>query len=152
MKIIYYNRREISPAPDFPCTYVSSMDELLKQSDVVSLNLPLNDKTKGSFGKKQFDMMKEGAALVNTARGAIVDEEALIEALESGKVRLLLAYLSARWIRADAKLATAGLDVFPNEPEINPKLRAMKHITILPHMGTETRDTQKKVSLAQGIQ
>lgn len=64
------------------------MDELLKQSDVVSLNLPLNDKTKGSFGKKQFDMMKEGAALVNTARGAIVDEEALIEALESGKVSL----------------------------------------------------------------
>ena len=62
------------------------MDELLKQSDVVYLNLPLNDKTKGSFGKKQFDMMKEGAALVNTARGAIVDEEALIEALESGKV------------------------------------------------------------------
>ena len=86
MKIIYYNRREISPKPDFPCTYVSSMDELLKQSDVVSLNLPLNDKTKGSFGKREFDMMKEGAALVNTARGAIVDEEALIEALESGKV------------------------------------------------------------------
>lgn len=87
MKIIYHNRKELSPKPDFPCTYVSTMDELLKQSDVVSLNLPLNDKTKGSFGKKQFDMMKEGAALVNTARGAIVDEEALIEALESGKVR-----------------------------------------------------------------
>lgn len=87
MKIIYHNRKELSPKPDFPCTYISTMDELLKQSDVVSLNLPLNDKTKGSFGKKQFDMMKEGAALVNTARGAIVDEEALIEALESGKVR-----------------------------------------------------------------
>lgn len=86
MKIIYHNRRELSPKPDFPCTYVSTMDELLQQSDVVSLNLPLNDKTKGSFGKKQFDMMKDGAALVNTARGAIVDEEALIEALESGKV------------------------------------------------------------------
>ena len=69
------------------------MDELLKQSDVVSLNLPLNDKTKGSFGKKQFDMMKEGAALVNTARGAIVDEEALIEALESGKVSLSLTMI-----------------------------------------------------------
>lgn len=88
MKIIYHNRRELSPKPDFPCTYVSTMDELLKQADVVSLNLPLNDKTKGSFGKKQFDMMKDGAALVNTARGAIVDEEALIEALESGKVSL----------------------------------------------------------------
>jgi glyoxylate reductase len=48
-------------------------------------------------------------------------------------------------------LATAGLDVFPNEPEINPKLRAMKHITILPHMGTETRDTQKKVSQVQEL-
>jgi glyoxylate reductase len=53
-------------------------------------------------------------------------------------------------MNADDKLATAGLDVFPNEPEINPKLRAMKHITILPHMGTETRDTQKKVSLVLG--
>lgn len=96
MKIIYHNRRELSPKPDFPCTYVSSMDELLKQSDVVSLNLPLNDKTKGSFGKKQFDMMKEGAALVNTARGAIVDEEALIEALESGKV-CRVAFLGGIW-------------------------------------------------------
>jgi glyoxylate reductase len=86
MKIIYYNRREISPAPDFPCTYVSSMDELLKQSDVVSLNLPLNDTTRGSFGKREFDLMKEGSALVNTARGAIVDEDALIEALETGRV------------------------------------------------------------------
>lgn len=95
MKIIYHNRKELSPKPDFPCTYVSTMDELLQQSDVVSLNLPLNDKTKGSFGKKQFDMMKEGAALVNTARGAIVDEEALIEALESGKVRPRSSVLSS---------------------------------------------------------
>lgn len=86
MKILYYNRREISPPPDFPCTYVSSMDDLLRQSDVVSLNLPLNDKTKGSFGKREFDLMKDGSVLINTARGAIVDEEALIAALESGKV------------------------------------------------------------------
>jgi lactate dehydrogenase-like 2-hydroxyacid dehydrogenase len=86
MKIIYYNRREISPRPDFPCEYVSSQEELLRRADVVSLNLPLNEKTKGSFGKKQFEQMKQGSVLVNTARGAVVDEEALIEALESGKV------------------------------------------------------------------
>jgi lactate dehydrogenase-like 2-hydroxyacid dehydrogenase len=86
MKIIYHNRNPISPPPDFPCTYVSTMDELLQQSDVVSLNLPLNDKTRGSFGKREFGLMKTGSALVNTARGAIVDEDALIEALESGKV------------------------------------------------------------------
>ncbi|WVR08672.1 hypothetical protein IAU60_005730 [Kwoniella sp. DSM 27419] len=129
MKVIYYNRKEISPKPDFPCTYVSSPEELLRQADIVSLNLPLNDKTKGSFGKAQFDMMKDGSVLVNTARGAVVDEEALIEALESGK------------------LYSAGLDVFPDEPNVNPKLLAMDNITILPHMGTETRDSQKKMEI-----
>ncbi|ODN99627.1 2-hydroxyacid dehydrogenase [Cryptococcus wingfieldii CBS 7118] len=129
MKVIYYNRRPIQPAPDFPCTYVSTLDELLKQSDVVSLNLPLNEKTKGSFGRREFGLMKEGSVLVNTARGAVVDEEALIEALESGK------------------LASAGIDVFPDEPNVNPKLVAMDNITLLPHMGTETRDTQKKMEI-----
>ncbi|WWD15627.1 hypothetical protein CI109_100049 [Kwoniella shandongensis] len=129
MKIIYYNRKPISPPPDFPATYVSSMDELLKQADVVSLNLPLNEKTKGSFGKREFDLMKDGSVLVNTARGAVVDEDALIEALESGK------------------LASAGIDVYPDEPNVNPKLVAMDNITLLPHMGTETRDTQKKMEI-----
>ena len=86
MKVLYYNRKPISPAPDFPCTYCANMDDLLAQSDIVSLNLPLNDKTYKSFGKAQFDKMKDGSVLVNTARGGVVDEEALIEALESGKV------------------------------------------------------------------
>ncbi|WVF67908.1 hypothetical protein IAT40_002670 [Kwoniella sp. CBS 6097] len=129
MKVIYHNRKEISPKPDFPCTYIASQEELLRQADIVSLNLPLNEHTKGSFGKKQFDQMKDGSVLVNTARGAVVDEEAMIEALESGK------------------LYSAGLDVFPDEPNVNPKLLAMDNITILPHMGTETRDSQKKMEL-----
>jgi len=129
MKVVYYNRREISPKPDFPCTYVSSVDELLAMSDVVSLNLPLNDKTRGSFGREQFKKMKKGSILINTARGGVVDEEALIEALESGH------------------LFSAGLDVFPDEPNVNPKLLAMDNITLLPHMGTETQDTQRKMEL-----
>ena len=87
MKIIYYNRNPIQPPPNFPCTYVPNLDDLLAQSDVISLNLPLNEKTKGSFGREQFKKMKQGSVLVNTARGAVVDEEAFIEALESGKVR-----------------------------------------------------------------
>jgi len=127
MKVIYYNRNPIKPAPDFPCTYVSNLDELLAQSDVVSLNLPLNEKTKGSFGKAQFEKMKKGSVLVNTARGAVVDEEALIAALESGH------------------LSSAGIDVYPDEPNVNPRLLEFDNITLLPHMGTETRDTQKKV-------
>ncbi|ORX40956.1 putative 2-hydroxyacid dehydrogenase [Kockovaella imperatae] len=129
MKILYHNRRPISPEPSFPCTYCENVDDLLAQSDIVSLNLPLNEKTKGSFGKAQFDKMKDGSVLVNTARGGVVDEDALIEALESGK------------------LFSAGLDVFPDEPNVNPKLIAMKNITLLPHMGTETRDSQKKMEL-----
>jgi glyoxylate reductase len=86
MKVIYHNRNPIKPEPNFPCTYVANVDDLLAQSDVVSLNLPLNEKTKGSFGKAQFDKMKQGSVLINTARGAVVDEEAFIAALESGKV------------------------------------------------------------------
>lgn len=129
MKIVYYNRNEISPKPDFECTYCSSLDELLAQSDVVSLNLPLNEKTKGSFGRDQFAMMKKGSILVNTARGGVVDEEALLEALESGH------------------LFSAGLDVFPDEPNVNPKLLSNDKITLLPHMGTETKDTQRKMEL-----
>ncbi|WVW80759.1 hypothetical protein I302_102745 [Kwoniella bestiolae CBS 10118] len=129
MKVIYHNRNEITPPPDFPCKYISNVDDLLAQSDIVSLNLPLNDKTKGSFGKKQFDQMKDGSVLVNTARGAVVDEEALLEALDSGK------------------LFSAGLDVFPDEPNVNPKLLKNDKITVLPHMGTETRDSQKKMEI-----
>lgn len=129
MKVIYYNRNEVSPKPDFPCTYVSSVEELLRQSDVVSLNLPLNDKTKNSFGKEQFAQMKKGSILVNTARGGVVVEDDLIAALESGH------------------LFSAGLDVFPDEPNVNPKLVAMDNVTLLPHMGTETRDTQRKMEL-----
>ncbi|WWC65255.1 uncharacterized protein I303_107872 [Kwoniella dejecticola CBS 10117] len=129
MKVIYHNRNEITPPPDFPCKYIANVDDLLKQSDIVSLNLPLNEKTKGSFGKKQFDLMKDGSVLVNTARGAVVDEEALLAALDSGK------------------LFSAGLDVFPDEPNVNPKLLSNDKITVLPHMGTETRDSQKKMEL-----
>ncbi|WVO12898.1 hypothetical protein L204_100506 [Cryptococcus depauperatus] len=129
MKVIYYNRRPIQPPPEFPCTYISSIDELLRQADVVSLNLPLNEKTKESFGKREFDLMKEGSVLVNTARGAVVDEKAFIEALKCGK------------------LASAGIDVYPDEPNVNPELIAMDNIILLPHMGTETRDSQKKMEL-----
>lgn len=76
------------------------MDELLSTSDIVSINCPLNDATTGLIGPAEFARMKDGVYFINTARGLIVDEQALIDALESGKVKM------------------AGLDVFPAEPEI----------------------------------
>ncbi|PWZ03061.1 hypothetical protein BCV70DRAFT_197298 [Testicularia cyperi] len=128
MKIIYYNRNP-NPNADASFTYISSQEELLRQSDVVSLNLPLNKDTEKSFGKIQFDQMKDGAILVNTARGGVVDEEELISALKSGK------------------LSSAGLDVYPAEPHIDPRLVEMDNCILLPHMGTETVETQKKMEV-----
>ncbi|TQS33391.1 hypothetical protein Golomagni_06266 [Golovinomyces magnicellulatus] len=128
MKIIYYNRNP-NPNADASYTYVKSQQELLAQADVVSLNLPLNKETEKSFGKTQFDQMKDGAILVNTARGGVVDEEALIDALNSGK------------------LSSAGLDVYPAEPKIDERLVKMDNCILLPHMGTETVETQKKMEV-----
>ncbi|KAK4053224.1 hypothetical protein OIO90_003998 [Microbotryomycetes sp. JL221] len=132
MKVIYHNRNPVDPSllaafPDGAISYVPTLDELLQTSDVVSLNLPLNASTRNSFGKRQFSLMKRGSVLVNTARGGVVDEPALLEALETGH------------------LASAGLDVYPNEPEINPRLLANDKLTLLPHMGTETEESQHKM-------
>ncbi|GFZ46509.1 Putative 2-hydroxyacid dehydrogenase [Saitozyma sp. JCM 24511] len=124
MKILYHNRREITPAPDFPCEYVANLDDLLARSDAVSLHMPLNENTRNGFGAAQFAKMKDGSVLINTARGGVVDQEALIQALDSGK------------------LYSAGLDVFPNEPEIDQRLRDNVKISILPHVGTHTLESR----------
>lgn len=139
MKILYHNRHPLEKSqlvtgnPPFDLspfvTYVNSLDSLLSQSDVVSLNLPLNAETAGSFGAREFNLMKPSAILVNTARGAIVDEESLLAALDSGRL----------W--------SAGLDVFPSEPFINPRLIAHPRLSLLPHMGTETIETQHKMEV-----
>ncbi|EPQ30312.1 uncharacterized protein PFL1_02427 [Pseudozyma flocculosa PF-1] len=128
MKILYHNRNR-NPNAQPSWEYVSSQAELLRRADVVSLNLPLNPQTEKSFGREQFGQMKDGAILVNTARGGVVDEEELIKALESGK------------------LSSAGLDVYPAEPKIDSRLVAMEQCILLPHMGTETCETQKKMEV-----
>ncbi|KAJ9092835.1 hypothetical protein QFC20_007263 [Naganishia adeliensis] len=130
MKVVYYNRRELEDKPDFECEYKSSLEELLKVSDVVSLHMPLNSQTAGSFSTAQFAAMKPNSVLVNTARGGVIDEPALLETLKKGD-----------------KLWAVGLDVFPNEPEINPELMKFDNVTLLPHMGTETTDSRHKMGM-----
>lgn len=85
MKIHYHNRSRLSPELEAGATYVS-FDELLATSDVLSLNLALNANTRHIIGEKEFGKMKDGVVVVNTARGALIDEKALVKALESGKV------------------------------------------------------------------
>ncbi|KAI3189989.1 hypothetical protein CBS147311_9753 [Penicillium roqueforti] len=97
MKVIYHNRRKLSDEMSAGAKYVS-FDELLSTSDVISLNLPLNKNTRHIIGKAEFAKMKDGVVVVNTARGAVMDEAALVDALDSGKV------------------FSAGLDVFEEEP------------------------------------
>jgi glyoxylate reductase len=102
MFIHYHNRTRLSPEleAEVGAKYVT-FEDLLEGSDVISLNLSLNEKTKGIIGKKEFGMMKRGVVVINTARGKLMDEQALVDALADGKV----------W--------SAGLDVYEEEPKVN---------------------------------
>lgn len=128
MSIQYHNRNRLPMDQEDGAKYVS-FEELLKTSDVLSLNLALNASTRHIISKPQFDMMKEDVVVVNTARGPIIDEAALVDALNSGKV------------------GAAGLDVFEEEPKIHPGLLENTNAVLLPHIGTATWETQKDMEL-----
>jgi glyoxylate reductase len=131
MEIQYHNRRRLSSAQEKAAgdaKYVS-FDELLATSDILSLNLPLNVHTRHIISKPEFDKMKEGVVIVNTARGAVMDEAALVDALDSGKV------------------ASVGLDVYEDEPTIHPGLMRNEKVLLVPHLGTHTYETQKAMEV-----
>ncbi|KAM5442090.1 glyoxylate reductase [Microsporum canis] len=123
MTVIYHNRKKLSEELAGGAQYVS-FDELLAQSDVISLNLPLNKNTRHIISHAEFAKMKTGVIIVNTARGPVLDEEALVMALDSGKV------------------TSAGLDVFENEPKVHPGLIQNPNVILIPHMGTWSIETQ----------
>lgn len=134
MTIIYHNRRPLgdeamrrlgewalasgSQMPE-AITYVSQ-EELLQTADYVSLNLPYTPEVKHLIGEKELQMMKPTAYLINTARGAHVDEEALVQALKRGEI------------------AGAAMDVYEHEPEIHPELLQLDNVVLSPHTGTGT--------------
>ncbi|KAL4957121.1 glyoxylate/hydroxypyruvate reductase [Aspergillus filifer] len=119
MNIVYHNR---------DAKYVT-MDELLQQSDIVNLNLPLTTGTHRLISEPEINKMKDGAIIINTARDPLLDEEALVKGLESGK------------------LSSAGLDVYEHEPKIHPGLVKNKKVMLLPHLGTTTVDTKREMEL-----
>jgi len=128
MKIYYYNRRRLSQEDEktYDAMYCPDLHSLLASSDVVSLHTPLNAGTTNLISDKEFAAMKDGSYLVNTARGAIVDEKALIQALDNGKV------------------LRAGLDVFPHEPKINNFFTKSDKVILQPHMGGLTESSFAK--------
>ncbi|KAK9447198.1 uncharacterized protein V1518DRAFT_421613 [Limtongia smithiae] len=119
MRIIYHNRRPIAleDEKELGAEYCATLDELLAKCDVLSLNCPLTESTYHLISSREFALMKNGSYLVNTARGPIVDEAALKDALTSGKI------------------CRAGLDVFENEPNVDPFFLACERVTVQPHYG-----------------
>ena len=119
MRVLYTRR---SPDPES-----MALDDLLAEADVVSLHLPLTEETHGLIDARRLALMRDGACLVNTARGAIVDEEALVRELASGRLR-------------------AGLDVFAHEPSVPRELLDLPNVVLTPHIGSGTRATREAMT------
>lgn len=127
--VILYTDREGKPEMEVESGAAHvELSELLGRSQVVTLHVPSTSETRGFFDRKRFAQMREGALFVNTARGDLVDEEALLEALESGRI------------------AGAGLDVFQGEPRVRPELVAHPRVFALPHIGSATTHTRRQMA------
>ncbi len=124
MEIHYYNRRRLEPEQEAGALYHETVEELLPHCDILSLHCPATPETRDLMNAERIALLPDGAILVNTARGAIVDEDALIAALKSGK------------------LSAVGLDVYKNEPGIRPEFRELTNAFLLPHIGSATRETR----------
>ncbi|QAY75204.1 D-glycerate dehydrogenase [Sphingosinicella sp. BN140058] len=124
MRIHYHNRRRVEGDQAFGATYWPDLDSMIEQADVLSLSCPYTAETHHLIDGARLRRMPADAFLINAARGAIVDQEALIAALERGEI------------------AGAGLDVYPNEPHVDPRLIALPNVMLLPHLGSATVETR----------
>lgn len=125
MNVVYYT---IEGKYDDLTYKFEALENLLGISDFISLHVPYDKKEGPIISKKQFQMMKDGVYLINCARGKVVDEDALLEALDSGKV------------------AGAGIDVFEQEPTLNKKLINHKRVSVTPHIGASTKEAQDRIA------
>ncbi len=127
MRVLYHNRTP-SPEADALGATRRPLEALLSESDIVSLHCPLNAQSRRLIDAAALARMKPGAYLINTARGPIVDEAALVEALRAGR------------------LAGAGLDVFEDEPRVHPGLLGLEQVTLAPHLGSATHETRRAMA------
>ena len=128
MKILYYNR---SPVKDltFEASVRFDLDALLEESDVISLHLSSDEKNKNIISKSRMKKLKSSSFLINTSRGDVIDQTALIDLLEKKKI------------------SGAGLDVFLNEPNVPLSLRQLSNVTLYPHIGSATYETRTKMGM-----
>ncbi len=129
MRVLYSGPRRLPEAEERSLGMeYRSLDDLLKESDFVSLHPPLRPETRHMIGDREFGLMKQTAFVINTARGAIIDEAALARALRARKI------------------AGAGLDVFEHEPKVTPALLKMANVVVLPHLGSAVLERREKMA------
>jgi glyoxylate/hydroxypyruvate/2-ketogluconate reductase len=130
MKVIYHNRNRVAPEIEQACkAEYRSLDDLLPESDFVLLQLPYTKDTHHLIGVRELALMKPTAMLINVARGGVVDDAALVDALKQKRI------------------AGAGLDVFENEPKLNPGFYDLKNVVLVPHIGSATLATRKNMAM-----
>jgi glyoxylate reductase len=123
MHVLYHQRRRLETRlGDY-----RELDDLLAESDIVSVHVPLTTETAGLIDARRLALLRDGSCLVNTARGEIVDEHALVAELLSGRIR-------------------AGLDVFTNEPQVPPELLDLENVVLTPHLGSGTRQAREAMT------
>ena len=128
-KIVYFSRSRNYDLEKRTGAAKLSLSTLLKKSDIISVHLPLNDKTYHLLDKQKLSLLKKSAILVNSARGEIVDEKELIKILKLKKI------------------FSAGFDVYENEPDINPELLKLDNVVLLPHIGSATEEARLSMAL-----
>lgn len=130
MRILYSARHRVDESIEHDlCAQYVNLATLLRESDFLSLHVPLTPETHHIIGAEGFSVMKKTAILINTARGPVVDEEALVKALKSSKI------------------AGAGLDVFEKEPSVHPELLDLHNVVLAPHIGSATGETRVKMAV-----
>ena len=130
MRILYHNRRRAPKAVEKETgAKYAGLDKLLRESDFVSLNLPYSKEAHHLVGARELALMKPTAVIVNAARGGIIDDAALVQALK------------------EKRIAAAGLDVFEGEPKFNPGFLELDNVALIPHIGSATRATRMKMNL-----
>lgn len=128
MKVVHYNRSPVAD-PGVPSRQLGAVEDVLREADFVSLHCPGGAENRGLISAERIALMKPSAILVNTARGEVVDEPALIEALR------------------ERRIAGAGLDVYAEEPKVPEALRALENVVLLPHLGSATRETREAMGM-----
>lgn len=131
LEIAYHNRKRLPEAVErmFQARWVETLDDLMGEADILSLHCPAGPDTHHMIDARRIGLMKDGSCLINTARGDLVEQEALVAALESGK------------------LAGAGLDVYPDEPNVDSRLIHHPNVMTLPHIGSATREGREESGL-----